>query len=76
MNYCYLDLGQTPSSSDGGIEVSGGGGGKTDTLARTKNKMKQTPEIKVKRKLPIQIPIVQKRKLKPEMIEQINLRLI
>jgi hypothetical protein len=59
----------------GGIDVSGGGGGKTDALARIKNNMKQTPEIKVRRKFPRPIPTTQKRKLKPEMIEQINLLL-
>jgi len=38
--------------------------------------MKKTPEIKVRKKFPLPIPIAQDRKLKPDMIEHTTFRLI
>ena len=65
-------------SGGGGGEsnVSGGGGGGIDALARTKKEMKQTPEIKVRRKFPALNPMAQKMKLTPDMIEYTIFRLI
>jgi hypothetical protein len=56
--------------------VGGGCGGEYDAHARTKNEMKQTPEIKVKKKFPNTIPTAQKRKLKPDITENTTFRLI
>jgi len=58
------------------MDESGGGGGRICAIARTKNKIKQIPEIKVRRKFFSLIPITHKRKLKPEMIEHTTFRLI
>jgi hypothetical protein len=67
----------SPGGGGRGINSPGGGGrGEYDAHARTKNEMKQAPEIKVRRKFPTSFPITPKRKLKPEIMDHIAFRLI